>query len=109
MAGVVAGGDDGGPGGLAGQHIETDRRRGGGPIAEISADSVAGADRRHDFGKLPGEKTGIVADDQALPGLAGSPQVIGQALGAAGYIGKGKVLGNDGPPAVGAELDGGSH
>jgi hypothetical protein len=33
-------------------------------------------------------------------------QVIGHSLGAETYVVKGKVLGNNRPPAVGAELDG---
>ena len=50
-------------------------------------------------------KSGIIADNKAATGQPRIFKVIGHALGAYPYIIKGKVLSDDPPPAIGAELN----
>ena len=73
--------------------------------AQIHGNPIARYDLRYRAGKLPSGESGIVTDDQAISDRAIGPQVVGQALGAAGYIGKGEVVRDDAAPAVGTEFN----
>jgi hypothetical protein len=102
----MAGGNDDSASGLMGQDTVTDDRGGRGPGTEIYLDAITGDYLGGGGGEVLGGKAGIIADDNAPPGQSLLFQEVGDALGTVAYVFKGKVLGDNRPPAVGAELDG---
>jgi len=106
LAGVVAGGDDDGPGGLLSDDAVAYHRGRCGSGGQVSLDAVSGDDLGRGGGEVTGSEAGIVADDQPPPAEPGLLEIAGDALGAVADVFEGEVLRDDGPPAVRAELDG---
>ena len=105
-AGVVGGGDDDGAAGVLVEDGVAGDRRGGGGVEDVGLDAVGGDDLGAGGGEVLGAEARVEADDEAAFGEAGRLQVARDALGAVADVLERVVLGDDGAPAVGAELDG---
>ena len=90
-------------------HVVADDRRGDGLAAQVYRDFIARQHRRHGFGELSRREARVVPDDQPLGCTTGGPKVVGQTLRTACHVGKGEIVGDDAPPAVGAEYYGRGH
>ena len=73
--------------------------------AEVYLDSIAGDYLGSRGSEVFGGKAGVKANNDALSGQPCLFQVVGYCLGTYPYVIEGKILGNNPPPAVSAELN----
>ena len=88
-------------------HAEGDDRGGHTAAAEVDGDAVAGQHLGRGRGEILGPEALVAADHSPARELGGVSrlQIVGKALGAATDVVEGIVLGDAGPPAVGAKDD----
>ena len=102
---IVAGGDDDGAARLFRQDTIAYYRCRRGPGAEVDLDTVTGNYLGGGRREVLRCKAGVIPDNKSAVGKSRLLEIFGNPLGAEPYIFKGEVLGDDVPPAVGAELD----
>ena len=102
---IVAGRNDHATAGLLVDDRERDHRRWDRPVGQQDRQAVGRGDLGGRGGEAFGGEAGVVANHQPGRGLALLLEVVGHRLRADPDVGVGVVLGDDGAPAIGPELD----